>query len=176
MKVNGKIFLEIASVLVLAGGLLLVAFQVNQATSITKAQIAAEGTSRWRAVDGTRQSETFAVVLAKSFENPEALTLAEMMELDAYYMGVVDQMASANNMMNSGFRDGPIEEDLAQAALTYFANAYAKAWWKQYRTVLVGEESRFIRLFDEAIMAVDASRNRDSYLAIKRELASQKAR
>jgi len=171
MKINGKFFLEMASVLVLTGGLLLVAFQVNQATSITKAEVGAEGTSRWRAVDGTRQSEIFAIVLAKSYEDPEALTLAEMIELDAYYMGVVDQMSSAYAMINSGFRDGPIEEDLAQAALTYFGNAYAKAWWKQYRTVLVGEQTRFINLFDEAVEAVSDSHNLDNYLAIKKQLA-----
>ncbi len=172
MKIDGKLFLEIASVLVLAGGLFLVAFQVNQATSITKAEVGAESTSRWRAVDGTRQSEIFATVLAKSYEDPAALTLAEMIELDAYYMGVIDQMSSAYSMGNSGFRDGPIEDNFSQAALTYFGNAYAKAWWKQYKTVLeVGEESRFITLFDVAVAAAGDSRNLDSYLAIKKELA-----
>jgi hypothetical protein len=173
MPVNGKSFLEITSVLVLAGGLLLVAFQVNQATSITKAQIGAEGTSRWRAVDGTRQGEMFATVLAKSYEDPAALTLAEMIELDAYYIGVIDQMSSAYLMVNSGYRDGPIEQDLLQAAYIYFGNAYAKAWWKKYRTVqLVADEARFVDLFDEAVAAVSDSQNLDSYLAINKELAS----
>ena len=172
MGVNGKSLLEITSVLVLAGGLLLVAYQVNQATSITKAQIGAEGTSRWRAVDGTRQSEVFATVLAKSYEDPAALTLADMIELDAYYMGVIDQMSSAYTMINSGYRDGPIEADLSQAAFTYFGNAYAKAWWKQYKTLLVAENSEFIILFDEAVAAVSDSQNQDNYLVIKKELAS----
>ena len=145
MALNGKSVLEIASVLVLAGGLFLVAYQVNQATSITKAHIGAEGTSRWRAVDGTRQGEVFAAILAKSYENPAALSLAEMIELDAYYMGVIDQMSSAYVMVESGFRDGPIEADLEQAGSTYFGNIYAKAWWKRYRILqLVGIEPGFV--------------------------------
>jgi len=173
MAVNGKSFLEIASVLVLAGGLLLVAYQVNQATSITKAQIGAEGTSRWRAVDGTRQGEVFATILAKSYEDPAALTLAEMIELDAYYIGVIDQMSSAYLMVNAGYRDGPIDKDLLQAAYIYFGNAYAKAWWKKYRTVQsVADEARFVELFDEAVAAVSDSRNRDNYLEIKKDMAS----
>jgi hypothetical protein len=171
MSLNGKSVLEIASVLVLAGGLFLVAYQVNQATSITKAQIEAEGTSRWRAVDGTRQSEVFATVLAKSYEDPAALTLAEMIELDAYYIGVIDQMLSAHTMINYGYRDGPIEADLLQAAFTYFGNAFARAWWKQYRTVMVGDDPSFVVLFDEAVAAASDSRNLESYLAIKKEWA-----
>jgi len=172
MALNGKSVLEIASVLVLAGGLFLVAYQVNQATTITKAHIGAEGTSRWRAVDGTRQGEVFAAILAKSYENPAALSLAEMIELDAYYMGVIDQMSSAYVMVESGFRDGPIDADLEQAASTYFGNIYAKAWWKRYRILqLVGIEPGFVTAFDEAVAAASDSGNLDTYQSIKKELA-----
>jgi hypothetical protein len=75
MGVNGKSLIEIVSISVLAGGLILVAYQINQATNIADAEIRAEGTSRWRAVDGTRQGEMFAAALAKSYEDPAALTL-----------------------------------------------------------------------------------------------------
>ncbi|MHC4783001.1 MAG: hypothetical protein ACYTE0_08115 [Planctomycetota bacterium] len=172
MGVNGKSLIEIVSISVLAGGLILVAYQINQATNIADAEIRAEGTSRWRAVDGTRQGEMFAAALAKSYEDPAALTLAEMIELDAYYMGVIDQMSSAYRMTSSGYRDDPIEGYLSQGALTYFGNAYAKVWWKQYRKLLVGDDPGFVVLFDEAVAAVSDSQNLDSYLAINKELAS----
>jgi len=63
-------------------------------------------------VDGTRQSEEFAKVLAKSIENPQDLTLAEFFELDAYYQGVLDQL----------------EDIFSNNAEIYFGNAFAKAW------------------------------------------------
>ena len=46
-------------------GLLLVAYQINQATNIASAQARADYTAAWRALDSTRQSENFAEVLAK---------------------------------------------------------------------------------------------------------------
>ena len=177
MSAKGRSMVEIVSVLVLAGGLVLVAYQIGQATSIADAELRAEGTSRWRAVDGTRQSEVFAVVLAKSYENPTALTVAEMLELDAYYMGVIDQMSSAYRMTISGFReDSSIEGYLLQGALTYFGNAFAQAWWKQYRELLVGDDPQFVALFDEAVAAVSESQNLDQYRAIQTELAPLEAK
>ena len=176
MGANGKSLIEIVSILVFAGGLILVAYQINQATNIAGAEIRAEGTSRWRAVDGTRQGELFAAVLAKSYEDPAALTLAEMIELDAYYMGVIDQMSSAYLMAASGYRDDPIEGYLSQGALTYFGNAYANVWWKQYRKILVGNDSGFVVLFDEAVAAVNESQNLDQYLTIRKELSSPRTR
>jgi len=171
MKVGHKPILEIVSVLVLLGGLLLVAYQVNQATSIAQAEISTASTSRWRAVDATRQSENFAVVLAKSYETPDKLTLSEMIELEAYYIGVIDQMSAAYTMVKDGYRKGPIEVELKQAALTYFGNSFAKAWWNQYRNdVLVGNEAGFVVLFDVAVHAVSVDQDLDKFLAIKEEL------
>ena len=69
-------------------GLLLVAYQINQATNIASAQARAEYTAACRALDSTRQSEIFAEVLAKSIYHPDELTPAEILELDAYYIGV----------------------------------------------------------------------------------------
>ena len=174
MEISRKSLAEQITVLVLAGGLVMVAYQINQATSIAEAEIRAEGTSRWRAVDGTRQSEIFAVVLAKSYEDPTALSLAEMIELDAYYMGVVDQASSAFEMNKAGFRDTDtsIKSYLTQAAHTYFGNAFAQAWWLQYRELLVGDDDEFSQEFDEEVSAVSESRNRDMYSKIRKELAS----
>ena len=172
MKVNAKSFMDQITVLVLAGGLVMVAYQVNQATSIAEAEIRAEATSRWRAVDGTRQSEVFAVVLAKSFEDPAALSLAEMIELDAYYMGVIDQASSAYRTAADGYRKGEMEGFLSQAARTYFGNAYAQAWWRQYKVILQSDDAVFAQVFEEAVAPVSKSGNLDMYSEIRKEFAS----
>ena len=96
-----------------------------------------------------------------------------MIELDAYYMGVIDQMSSAYRMTTAGFRqDSSIEGYLLQGALTYLGNAFAQAWWTQYRELMVGDDPGFVALFDEAVAAVGSSRNLDQYRAIATELAS----
>jgi sensor domain CHASE-containing protein len=85
-------WIEIGSVLVLVGGLVLVSVQIKQSTDITRIQLETSLRQHWRTVDSTRQSEEFAKVLAKSIEQPQDLTLAEFFELDAYYIGVTDQL------------------------------------------------------------------------------------
>ena len=174
MNLNKRSLVEIISVLVLTGGLVLVAYQINQATSIASAEITNESTSRWRAVDGTRQGELFAAVLAKSYEDPAALTVAEMIELEAYYMGVVDQMSSAYTMSTTGYRAGSIEAYFSQGALTYFGNPFAKAWWKQYRQVMLSPNPEFVAMFDAAIEAVSETKNLDQYLEIREQLNARR--
>ena len=97
MSEKARSWIEIGSVLVLVGGLVLVAAKINQSTNITRVQLDTSVRQNWRAVDGTRQSEEFAKVLAKSIENPQDLTLAEFFELDAYYQGVLDQLEAVAN-------------------------------------------------------------------------------
>src|SRR5688500_453046 len=84
-------------------GLLLVAYQINHATSIASAQARAEYSAGWRSVDSTRQSERFAEVLAKSIYYPNQRTPGEILELDAYYIGILDQMQSAKANWEAGY-------------------------------------------------------------------------
>ena len=110
---------ELGSVLVLVGGLVLVAAQIKQSTGITKVQLDTSVHQNWRSVDATRQSEEFAKVLAKSIERPQDLTLAEFFELDAYYLGVLDQLETAAYHLESGYREGTLEDMFSNNAEIY---------------------------------------------------------
>lgn len=173
---NKDKFSQYFSAIALAGGLILVAYQIGQATDLTAIQVQAEHTSRWRQVDATRQSETFAIVLAKSIEHPRELTLAELIELDAYYMGVLDQLNSKERELSAGYASSSetFAQYVEQAARTYFGNPFAKAWWRQYRKTYVGRRgTNFMTMTDAAIRAVSSSGAEDTFAAIRLELISE---
>jgi hypothetical protein len=128
MSGSARSWIEIGSVLVLVGGLVMVAAQIRQSTEITRVQLDTSVQQNWRTVDGTRQSEEFAKVLAKSIENPQDLTLAEFFELDAYYQGVLDQLEAVAKHVESGYRKESLEDIFSNNAEIYFGNAFAKAW------------------------------------------------
>jgi hypothetical protein len=84
-------------------------------------------------VDSTRQSEEFGKVLARSIEQPQDLTLAEFLELDAYYLGVTDQISAIAAHYRTGYREGnPLDAVIADNVRIYFGNAFAKAWAKRH--------------------------------------------
>ena len=128
MSVSTRSWVEIGSVLALVGGLALVAAQIKQSTDITRVQLETSVTQNWRTVDSTRQSEEFARVLAKSIEQPQELTLAEFLELDAYYLGVIDQLEAVAQHLKSGYRESTLEDTFANNAQLYFGNSFAQAW------------------------------------------------
>ena len=80
MSVSTRDIVEATGMISVVVGLLLVAYQINQATSIASAQARAEYSAGWRSVDSTRQSENFAEVLAKSIYYPNELTPGEILE------------------------------------------------------------------------------------------------
>ena len=104
MSLSTKQVIEAAGVVSVVAGLLLVAYQINQANNFASAQARAEFSAGWRSVDSTRQSDNFADVLAKSIYHPGELTPGEILELDAYYTGVLDQIQSAKANWEAGVR------------------------------------------------------------------------
>ena len=110
MFVSARSWAEIGSVLALIGGLALVAAQIKQSIEITGIQLTTSVNQDWRAVDATRQSEEFARAPAKSIEQQQDLTFVEFVELDAYYLGVTDQLAAVALHLESGHRESSLEK------------------------------------------------------------------
>ena len=142
-------------------GLLLVAYQINQATSIASAQARADYSAGWRSVDGSRQSEKFAQVLAKSIHNPNDLTPGEILELDGYYIGVIDQLQSAQVNWEAGVRASDWQVSVDSVAVLYFGNEFSHLWWNYTKDgyAAAGNE-QFVAIIDEAIKNTDSGRQK----------------
>jgi hypothetical protein len=163
MSVSTRSWVEIGSVLALIGGLALVAAQIKQSTDITRIQLATSVNQNWRAVDATRQSEEFARVLAKSIEQPQDLTLAEFLELDAYYLGVTDQLAAVALHLESGYRESTLENTYANNAQMYFGNSFAQAWADRHFSA---RDEDWVQILLAAIEQVDSDATEARYRAV----------
>lgn len=146
MSLSTRSLIEVGTVVALVGSLALVYLQIQQSTEITRVQLNASIQQNWRTVDSTRQSEEFAKVLAKSIEQPQDLTLAEFLELDAYYLGVLDQIESMASAFDSGFRELGLENTIANNAKTYFGNAFAKAWVNRHYSKLTTSDENWVQI------------------------------
>ena len=156
MSARTRNILEATGVASVVAGLLLVAYQINQVTSIASAQARAEYSAGWRGIDSTRQSEDFADVLAKSIYHPNELTAAEILELDAYYIAVLDQIQSAKANWEAGIRKSHWHVAVDFVAQYRFGNEFARSWWnltKERYARSNGDE--FVATIDAAMEAYD---------------------
>lgn len=161
MSMSTRDIVEATGVLSVVAGLLLVAYQINQATNFASSQARAEFSAGWRSVDSTRQSDDFAEVLAKSIYHPDELTPGEILELDAYYTGILDQILSAKANWEAGTRTSHWQVTVDFVAPSYFGNQFARSWWnfskEQYAK---GEGRQFVATMDAAIKAAEPDRQK----------------
>jgi hypothetical protein len=80
----------------------------------------------WRTIDGARQEKSFAELINKSLVEPETLSVAEIIQLDAYYWGVVDQMLNAQTSWEAGVRITSFEGMVSHTVALYFSNRFAR--------------------------------------------------
>ena len=170
MSDGTRSWIEIGSVLALVGGLALVAAQIKQSTDITKIQLATSVTQSWRSVDATRQSEEFAKVLAKSIEQPQDLTLAEFLELDAYYVGVLDQLEVLASHLESGYRESTLENTFANNAQLYFGNSFAQAWAIRHFSTSTSRDEEWVKTLLAAIQQTDTGATEARYHEILKDI------
>jgi hypothetical protein len=167
MSVSTRSWVEIGSVVALVAGLALVSVQIKQSTDITRIQLETSLIQNWRMVDSTRQSEEFAKVLAKSIEQPQDLTLAEFFELDAYYLGVTDQIQSLASQVEAGYGDSTLDDSYALNAEIYFGNSFASAWANRQ----LGESKEgWAQAFLAAIQRVDSGATEAKYRGILQDI------
>jgi hypothetical protein len=121
-------------------------------------------------VDSTRQSEEFAKVLAKSIEQPQDLTLAEFLELDAYYLGVTDQLEALASHLESGYRESTLEDTFANNAQIYFGNSFAKAWAIRHFSKMTIDNEDWVQIFLAANQHVDSGATEAKYRGILQDI------
>lgn len=170
MSGRTRSWVEIGGVLALVGGLALVSAQIKLSTDVTRIQLDTSVTQNWRTVDSTRQSEEFAKVLAKSIEQPQDLTLAEFFELDAYYLGVTDQLNAMASHLESGYRETTLEETFANNAEIYFGNSFAKAWANRHFSKMNNLNEDWVQIFLAAIQHVDSGATEAKYREILQDI------
>ena len=128
-------WLEIIGNFSVVAGLIFVAFQINQSTILVRAELGSISYDRLVAVDQTFVNENFARVWAMSHENPEDLTLAEMIQLDGYLTSFMDFLESEIFLYGLDIYEGSIELVIPFYSQTITSNRFASAWWSESKSV-----------------------------------------
>jgi hypothetical protein len=161
MSLSTRDIVEATGVISVVAGLLLVAYQIHQATNIASAQARAEYSAGWRSVDSTRQGENFAEVLAKSIYHPSELTPGEILELDAYYIGILDQVQAAKANWEAGIRSSHWQVTVDFLAPSYFGNEFSRSWWNLLKEEYSKSEGeQFVATIDAAMKAAKPDRQK----------------
>jgi hypothetical protein len=181
---NSKLFNTWATFLANVGviiGLVFLVLEMQQDSKIAIAQARLDYAAAWRSVDGARQEESFAELLHKSLIAPEKLSITEVIRLDAYYWGVVDQMLNAQVGTIAGVRITSFEIMVRHTVRTYFSNRFARSWWHQVREGFSDPENvAFQKVVDNEIAGLNLAGNTNQYedmqLDLKAHLESSSSR
>ena len=87
-KVNR--WLTLGANLGVLAGIMLVAFEINQANLTTRAEMISGFQDRWIAMDMSWQDAEFAAAWAKAIENPEELSISEMIQVSGHIWAFLD--------------------------------------------------------------------------------------
>ena len=165
-------WLSLAANLGVLVGIAFLVLEIRQNSDIASAQIRLDYAAGWRSIDEQRQDEAFAHVYSRSILSPDELSFSEIVQLDGYYTGVIDQMLSAYTASRAGLRSGQFGDVARQVANGYLSNEYSHAWWLQAREVWSNPDYlEFQKIMDEAIGATSQRGNREYYEGILRNLS-----
>jgi hypothetical protein len=113
-------------------------------------------------------------LINKSLVEPETLSVAEVIQLDAYYWGVVDQMLNAQTSSKAGVRLTSFESMVSQTVALYFANRFARNWWQQVREGFTDSDGlEFQQVVDDAISAMNEAEDSNYYEDMQRKMSTQ---
>ena len=111
-------------------GLLLVAFQIKQDADLTKALLFNDHTNSRKEWNQAMMGENPMVVVAKSIERPQELTLDELHVMDMYLIGAINELRRLEVLKLAGLQvDNASVEGLH---VFYFGSNFAKAWYAEY--------------------------------------------
>ena len=132
-------------------GLILVAFQINQSAFLVRAEIGSNSYNRLVENDRVTVDQSFAEVWAKSLEQPENLTISEMIQLEGYLNSLINSLEGDEWLYDIGIFEGTNEDLLSYTSGIISSNRFAMSWWtetrpehQKYQPVLVEKIDRQI--------------------------------
>lgn len=132
---NSKLvnWLQVSANIGIVLGLVLVGLQIKQSSDLAKIELLYEESNRFVELETKIVGENAAAVWAKSIDEPENLTLAEVRIVEALLWSFVEQLRGTYRLAELGL----IEEDdwrsrVENEVTFYLSDPYSRAWWKNY--------------------------------------------
>ncbi len=110
-------------------GLILVAYQINQESELTKIQLFSEATSSRKEFNQAMMGGDPMEVVAKSVERPHELTLAELQIMDFYFISALNELRRLEQLREAGLA---VDVEVESFYVFYFGSNFAQAWFQEY--------------------------------------------
>ena len=145
----------VASLAILVG-LVLVAIELNQNTEHLRLQLLDQITARANENNRALLGENPTAAIEKAVREPEKLTYAELLIVDAYLINVLSAWEDRFFLHEAGLVDASDwKQKIAEEVSWYFGNRFAKTWWRESGKEFV--EPEVARYIDEALQAAGPS-------------------
>ena len=137
---SSKLFnwIQLGGTIGLLIGLLLVAFQINQATELTRLQVENEWRTNWKDQALTMMGEYPTAVIAKAVDDPHSLTTDELLILENYMNNFLEYWNTIKHFSEQGLSkkdrwrevfDRDADSEGYGLLVYYFGNPVGQAWW-----------------------------------------------
>ena len=159
-----------ASLGVLAG-IILLAYEINQATLTTRAEMISSHHDRWVTIDLSWQDREFAAAWAKAMEDPKELTLTEMIQMNGFMWSYFDHINTNRVLWEMGVLDdlsSTPEEIISSNTYIFFGNKFSQAWLEENRENI---GPRTMEIVDQVLSELTADETLDSYIRIKTRIS-----
>ena len=153
-------------------GLVVVAVELRQGSIVANGELTSQFQANWEEIDRSRQDSSFAIVYAKSIEQPEELTVAEMVQLDGYYWTIMDQLELARMLVESELFNSSYEEIVRPSVPVIFTTPYARAWWDSYKEFA---DPTTVSIVDDELARISSVTAQEFFDAIETKLSDQAA-
>ena len=158
--------LQLIGTLGLIVGLVLVAVQIHQNSNLVRAELSSIRHDAWIEIDSAKRDENFSCVLSKAIENPDNLSLAEMIEMDGYLLNFLAQLDREYVLFGlKAFFSDP-DKTVRENVELYMGNQFAQSWWIEQKSDELWSK-QMIEAIDTEIRKVPPTRDRDFYQRIK---------
>ncbi len=146
-------WLPLVASLAILVGLVLVAIELNQNTEHLRLQLMDQIIARSNENNRALLGENPTAAIEKSVREPESLTHAEFLIVDAYLINVLSVWEGRFFLYKAGLVDAPDwKQKIEEEAAWYFGNRFAKSWWRESGQAFV--EPEVARYIEEALQAV----------------------
>jgi len=155
-----------ANVGILAG-LFLVGLQIQQNSELTRAALFSDYQDTWTSINNTMQSEFFAEAMAAAVEDPENLSVSQMVELRGYMYSIMEQFTRSISLYQLGVFQIDPAVSIGTRVNDVFGNRYAQAWWAENR---LNWSLPIRNIIDDEIPKVSPNEDLENFRRIKERL------
>ena len=162
-------WLQVGANIGILAGLILVGFQINQASYLVRVQLASDQASDRMATMDNMLGENPAEIFAKSLISPDQLTDAELVAMDSWMTRELVYARRVRQLVDAEIYPVDAWETHRDVIDYAFASKFGRTWWKQSRVQFVRSDPEVVELVDSVIAELPEDDDWNSYLGQLRE-------